>query len=662
MAVSAGPARPVAVLQEHEHGWISRFAPARLRRGRRAPVALPPALWAARPPSAENMLKGPLPWYRLLPWLLWWPRVSGESLRQDALAALTGAVIVLPQAVAFATIAGMPPEYGLYAAMVPAVVAALWGSSWHLVSGPTTAISIVVFATISPLAAPGSADFVGLALTLTLLVGIIQLAMGAVRLGALVNFISHTVIVGFTAGAACLIALSQVGNFVGLKIPRGLHFHEVILFAAEHLREAHLWVALVGAVTLAGGVLTRRFLPRLPYMIVAMLAGSLTAAALNAALGAPATGIETVGRITATLPPLSVPDLSFGAVQSMLFPAFIVSILALTEAVAIARAIATHSGQRIDSNQEFIGQGLSNIAGSFFSGYTSSGSFNRSGANFAAGARTPLAAALSAVFLLLIALVAAPWAAYLPVAAVAGVLFIVAWGLIDVDEIVEILRRHPGERIVLLLTFVGTLVDLEKGLFLGIVVSLLLYLQRTSQPASQELVPTASELGNPRRKFHEAGLGNPRCPQLAILRLQGSLYFGAVEHVRRRMQAIDEAEPRRKWLLLVMQGVNFVDLAGAHLLQLEWQRRRALGGGLVLLAVQPGAWLMLERSGYVAEHGKDGIVAHKGEALRRVYPLLDNEICRACSARLFEECQLALPSGELRQPADGADDRPPSAS
>ena len=194
------------------------------------------------------------------------------------MAALTGAVIVLPQAVAFATIAGLPPQYGLYAAMVPAVVAALWGSSRHLVSGPTTAISVLVLAVLSPLAEPGSERYVAMALTLSLMVGLMQLAMGLARLGALVNFISHTVIVGFTAGAAFLIAASQVKHFFGLAVPRGAAFHETLLFAARHLDEAHLWVALVGLVTLAAGMLARRFVPRWPYMIVAMLAGSLTAA------------------------------------------------------------------------------------------------------------------------------------------------------------------------------------------------------------------------------------------------------------------------------------------------------------------------------------------------------------------------------------------------
>ena len=180
------------------------------------------------------------------------------------MAALTGAVIVLPQAVAFATIAGLPPQYGLYAAMVPTIVAALWGSSRHMVTGPTTAISLLVYATLSPLAEPGSELYIGMVFTLALLSGLMQLAMGLARLGSLVNFISHTVIVGFTAGAACLIAASQIKNFFGLAVPSGSSFQATLRFAAEHLGQAHLWVMLVGASTLLAGLVARRLVQRCP--------------------------------------------------------------------------------------------------------------------------------------------------------------------------------------------------------------------------------------------------------------------------------------------------------------------------------------------------------------------------------------------------------------
>ncbi len=590
----------------------------------------------------------PLWLYRLLPFLRWWPNVTPHTFKADSIAALTGAMVVLPQAVAFATIAGLPPEYGLYAAMVPAIVAALWGSSWHLVSGPTTAISIVVFASISPLAEPGSPQFIGLVLTLTLLAGLIQLAMGLARLGMLVNFISHTVIIGFTAGAAILIAASQIKNFFGLDMPRGAHFHEVLIQFGGHLQDIQPWVMMVGMVTLVSGMLAKRCLQKLPYMIVAMVVGGVAAAIPNALYGADATGIRTVGALVASFPPLSLPDFSFTAIKQTLFPAMIIAILALTEAVAIARSVAVKSDQRIDSNQEFVGQGLSNIAGSFFSGYAASGSFNRSGVNYASGAKTPLAAAMSALFLLLIVLLVAPLAAYLPVPSMAAILFIVAWSLIDFHHIGEIFKRHKRERIVLALTFFGTLIDLEKGIFLGILVSLMFYLYRTSRPSIRELVPLAAERDNPRRKFVPAGIDSPRCPQMAMLRVEGSIFFGAVEYVQQHFRNVDEADPQKKHLLLTSRAIGFVDLSGAELLAKEAARRRKLGGGLYLVGVQPDLCEMLRRSGQVDTVGEDQIFRHKGDALQAIYPRLDNEICRTCTARIFRECHIALPDGTPR--------------
>lgn len=598
-----------------------------------------------------DLLKAcPLWLYRLLPFLRWWPNVTPQTFKADTVAAFTGALIVLPQAVAFATIAGLPPEYGLYAAMVPAIVAALWGSSWHLVSGPTTAISIVVFASISPLAEPGSPQFIGLVLTLTFLAGLIQLAMGLARLGALVNFISHTVIIGFTAGAAILIAASQIKNLFGLDVPRGAHFHEVLIYFGSHLMEIQPWVLTVGAVTLVSGILAKRYLQKLPYMIVAMVVGSVVAAILNVQYGSDATGIRTVGALVASFPPLSLPDFSFTAIQQTLFPATIIAILALTEAVAIARSVAIKSDQRIDSNQEFVGQGLSNIAGSFFSGYAASGSFNRSGVNYASGARTPLAAAMSAVFLLVIVLLVAPLAAYLPVPSMAAILFIVAWSLIDFHHIGEIIKRHKRERIILAITFVGTLIDLEKGIFLGILVSLLFYLYRTSRPSIRELVPLAAERDNPRRKFVPADGEAPTCPQMTLLRVEGSIFFGAVEYIQQHFRNVDEADPQKKHLLLTARAIGIIDLAGAELLAKEASRRRKLGGGLYLVGVQPDLCEMLRRSGQVDTIGEEQIFRHKGDAIQAIYPWLDNEICRTCTARIFHECHKALPDGTPRAP------------
>ncbi|MEO1766091.1 SulP family inorganic anion transporter [Thiobacter aerophilum] len=583
--------------------------------------------------------------YRILPFLRWWPRVNRQTLRSDAIAGLTGALIVLPQGVAFATIAGLPPQYGLYAAMVPAVIAALFGSSWHLVSGPTTAISIAVFASVAPHATPGSPEFIKLVLTLTFLVGVFELLLGLARMGTLVNFISHTVVIGFTAGAAVLIAGSQIKNFFGLPIPRGTPFHETIHQLFLHLGEINPFVTTVAMVTLLSGILVKRYLPRFPYMIAAMLVGSVFAVWLNGMLGAEVTHIKTVGALPAGLPPLSLPDLSPQALRNMFFPALVVTMLALTEAVSISRAIAAKSEQRIDGNQEFIGQGLSNILGSFFSSYASSGSFNRSGVNYASGAQTPLAAVFASLALVLILLLVAPLAAYLPTAAMAGILFLVAWGLIDFHHIHAVMKASRVESLILWATLIGTLIDLEKGIFVGIILSLGAYLYRTSRPGIQPVVPD----DQPGSYHYIDAAGRPECPQVKLLRVNGSIFFGAVNHVQQQLQQVDEINPQARHLVILASGINFVDIAGAEMLAQEARRRRKMGGGLYFYRIKDSVREMLAKGGWLDEIGEDNLFPARADPMQRIYPLLDAGICACCDKRIFEVCR-ATSATELTRP------------
>lgn len=567
--------------------------------------------------------------------------VGPATLRADLLAGLIGAIVVLPQGIAFATLAGLPPQYGLYAAMVPAVVAALFGSSWHLVSGPTNAISLVVFATLSPLAEPQTPAYVGLVLTLTFMVGALQLAMGLARLGSLVNFISHTVIVGFTAGAALLIIASQMRNFFGVELPRGTLFFRTFHNFFASLDQIQPYVLAVGLATLLSGIAARRWLPKVPYMIVAMVVGSLTAAALNATLGAEHTGIKTIGALPGALPPLSLPHFSFDTMRDLLDVALAVTALALTEAVSIARSIAVKSGQRIDGNQEFIGQGLSNLAGAFFSGYPASGSFNRSGLNYEAGAKTPLAAAFSAGFLLVIVLGVAPLAAYLPIASMGAILFLVAWGLFDFRQMRTIVRSSRAETAVLLVTLIATLVmHLEFAIFVGITLSFFLYLNRTSHPAIRVLAPNPED---PQRKFEPLREGQAECPQAKIVRIEGSLYFGAVNHVEEFLHQLREEHPEQKHLLIMAKSVNFIDIAGAEMLAHEARWRRRQGGRLYFYSLRAGAEEILKKPDYLGDIGEDALFRTKHGAIQEIFARVDRNICRRCRARVFMECQSLPP-------------------
>ncbi len=582
--------------------------------------------------------------YHLLPFMQWRHMVDRSTNRADLIAGITGALIVLPQGVAFATIAGMPPEYGLYAAMLPAIIAALFGSSWHLVSGPTTAISIVVFAAISPLADPGSPEFISMVLTLTFLTGLFQLILGLARMGVLVNFISHTVVIGFTAGAALLIAASQVKNFFGIDIARGAPFHVVIEQSVAQIGNINPWVTLIGAITLAAGILAKRYIPRLPYMIVAMVAGSVAAYLVNLEIGAEHTLIKTVGALPAHLPPFVIPDFSYATIHKVLFPALVVTLLALTEAVSISRAIAVKSEQRIDGNQEFIGQGLSNLIGSFFSSYASCGSFNRSGVNYAAGARTPLATVYASIFLMLILFLVAPLASYLPTAAMAGILFLVAWGLIDFHHIAGIVRTSRAETVTLFVTLIGTLIDLEKGIFFGILLSLSIYLYRVSRPHIVPVVPAKEE-----GAYHfVSAYGHVECPQLSMVRFNGAIFFGAVDHTQKSLMQIDEKDPQKKFVLIVATGIDLVDVAGSELLAQEARRRRKIGGRLYFYRCKDSIYEFLHKSGKLADIGEDVFFPVMSNWIKPVYATLDPEICRACNARIFSECHIHLPNGEPR--------------
>ena len=583
-------------------------------------------------------LKNSLPdWFlRLFPFLVWWHRVDRPTLRADLLAGLTGAIVVLPQGVAFATIAGMPPEYGLYAGMIPAIVAALWGSSWHLVSGPTTAASIVLFSALSAFAEPASAEYVRLALTLTLMVGVIQLSMGFLRLGSLVNFISHSVVLGFTAGAAILIAANQIKHFFGIDIPRGAAFHETLYALGTQFSAINPYVTGVGVLTLLTGMIVKHYFKRVPYMIVAMLAGSIAATVIMRWFGADATGIRTVGALPAALPPLSAPDFSIATIKQLAPAALAATLFALTEAVSISRALALRAGQHIDGNQEFIGQGLSNIAGSFFSGYVATGSFNRSGLNYEAGARTPLAAVFAGGLLMGIVVLVAPLAAYLPNAAMAGILFLVAWGLIDFHHIAKIIKASRSEAITLATTFFATLfLELEFAIMLGVLLSLAMYLSRTSRPRIWSRVPDPQA---PKRSF-TTDPQLPECPQLKIIRIDGSLFFGAVNYVREMLRVYEQRAPEQTHLLIVASGINFIDVAGAEFFAEVARKRRAPGGGLYLVRAKDSVVEVLERGGYLDDIGRENLFTSKTQAIATLHTRMNPEICAGCASRIFNECR-----------------------
>ena len=576
---------------------------------------------------------------RLFPFLQWLHLINISSLRADLAAGLTGAFIVLPQGISFALVAGLPAEFGLYTAIIPPIIAALFGSSMHLISGPTTALSIIVFSTLSPLAEPGSASYITLVLSLTFLAGVFQLVFGLARLGTVLNFVSHSVIVGFTAGAALLISTGQLKYAMGIHVPNGSSFlssWSVIIASTDQINGHELCIALT---TLVCGGILKTWRPHWPGLLIAMVMGSLLAIVIKGDTH----GVKFLGSLPGNLPSLSKPDLNPDILRLLAPGALAVALLGLIEASSIARSISINSKQHINGNQEFIGQGLSNIIGSFFSGYASSGSFTRSGVNYESGAQTPVSSISSALFLAAIIVLIAPLTAWLPLSAMGGVILLVAFRLIDIHHIREILKSSRSEFMILMATFCGTLLfQIEFAIYTGVLLSLAIYITRTSHPHIESLVPDPD---NPGRHMKENVTHDfPECPQLKIIHIDGSLFFGAANHVSQVFEQIDRDLPRH--LLIVGTGISYIDVSGAMVLVQEAERRRAMHKEMFLCRLSRDVHRFLKKGDYHMEIGEKNIFDSKQMAISEIISRLSKSVCNKCPHRIFKDCPPRGPQTE----------------
>jgi len=463
------------------------------------------------------------------------------------------------------------------------------------------------------------------------------------RMGTLVNFVSHSVVVGFTSGAALVIATSQLKNVLHLPIASSGDFLGNWIALYYNILFTHMPSLIVGAATLATVIGIKHYRCSWPNMLIAMAVGSLVSVGLKSTGWQAAQEIQLVGTIPASLPPFSIPPIDSQVIRDLAPGAMALGLLGLVEAVSIARSIATRSGQRIRGNQEFRGQAFSNIIGSFMSSYATSGSFTRTGVNYESGATSPLAAIFAALALAIIILVFAPLAAYITLPSMAAILLVVAWNLIDWQHIEVIFRAGRNEHMVFVVTFFATLfLPMEFAIYLGVLLSLVLYLSRTSKPA---LTPMASkENSNLLIAAERSAL--PECEQLRIIRIDGSLFFGAVDYVQARL-----IEAKQRHILIIASGINFIDLSGTELLAHEAKRLRAAGGGLYLCNLKGKVIKPIIRNGHLKAIGKTNIFTNKSVALQRLQTRLDGHVCAGCEQRqlAFSPPMPAIAEAEAQQ-------------
>ena len=575
----------------------------------------------------------------------WAQRVDRLSLRADAVAGVLGALLVLPQGIAFASLAGLPPEYGLTTAIVPAVIAALFGSSWHVVSGPTNANSLALFATLAPLAAVGSPAYIQLALAVTVLVGVMQWLIGSLRLGSIANFISPSAMRGFMSGAATLIVLHALVDLLGLVAPATHGTGALLAHLAQSATATNPAALMVGACTFAVVLVGRRFAPRLPVMLIGLVAGTVLAAALNSATPWPRWGaVAVIGSIPSIWPHFRLPAVEWQRLPELLSIAFALTIVALGQSISIAKTVAARSGQAIDANREFRGQGLSNIVGGFSSCYVSCGSLNRSMPNFEAGARTPLAAVFASAWLALLLAFTTPLLGLIPLPAIAALLIVVAWGLLDINGWRTLLHHSRADFTIAAVTALATVtIRLEMAILLGTILSLVTYLHRTSRPYMRVMGFDNAEHERPFVVRADVPAPLPECPQLKMIRMEGEVYFGAVPHVADHLRELRATPDAPKHLLVMAKSMNFIDLPAAELWRDELRVRRAEGGDLYFHRPRPPVLELWEHVGYTPELGRDHIFATKRIAIATIFARLDRGICAHCTARVFEECQRLPP-------------------
>ncbi len=692
----------------------------------------------------------------LLPFRTWIGELKNPAvLRADLVAGVTVALVLIPQSMAYAQLAGLPPYYGLYAAFLPPSVAALFGSSRQLATGPVAVVSLMTAAALEPIAASGSPGFVAYAILLALMVGLFQLALGLLRLGALVNFLSHPVVLGFTNAAAIIIATSQLGKIFGVEVEKAEHHYETVWrMIAAATTDIH-WPTLgmaVAAFAIMYGL--RRLTPRLPNVLIAVAVTTVAAWAtefsrqrevpMSAVAGEVVEGIlaerrrlrvelaeveralaeargrlaavqrqaapdeaellraqhevdllilrrerlqkslkaevrelraihftrvrlegaerfvvrshppagaerlddgwrirrietdsilfhrggRVVGEIPAGLPALRLPALDWGIIGQLFLAAMTIALIGFMEAIAIAKSMAARTRQHLDANQELIGQGLGNIAGSLFQSYPTAGSFSRSAVNIDAGAVTGFSSVVTSLVVAVVLLWFTPLLYHLPQATLAAVIMMAVIGLVRFAPMRYAWKVDRNDGIVSVVTFVLTLLlapHLEQGIVTGVLLSLGLYLYRSMHAR-------VAVLGrHPDGSLRDAQVhGLTTCPNITILRFDGSLYFANTAYFEETVQRKVAIKPDLKFVIVDAEGINHIDATGEEMLRQVAERLREAGITLLFSRMKKQVRDVLERSGFVAEMGADHFFSRTGHAIEFAWSRLGPDHAAGC--------------------------------
>jgi len=560
-------------------------------------------------------------WQRFFPFLHWWPQVSRHTLKDDLIAGLTVALVAIPQSLAYAQLSGVPAYYGLYAALIPVIIGALFGSSLILSTGPVAMTSLLTAASIMPLAPYGTEQFYSYVILMALLSGLFQIGLGLARMGVLLNFLSYPVLRGFINAAAIIIGLSQLPAMVGLSLKNSQHFLTDILHVVENLDAMHFESLLFGLGSLALMALLKKFAPKLPGVLIVVVLTTF----ISYTIGFEGLGGRIVGAIPQGLPGISIPPVDWKASIHMVPTAFVIALISFMEAMSSAKIIAIKTRTQWNENQELIGQGLAKVAAAFSHAMPVSGSFSRSALNLAAGAKTGMSSIFSALTVLLTLLFFTPLLHHLPKPVLAAIIMMAVIGLISFKTIQDAWVAGKQDGIAAIITFVATLAfapNIQNGILTGILLSLSLFLFRTMKP---RIVLLGLDKDGTLRNAERFSLPKLH-PQVTAIRFDGQLYFANVSYFEESVLYLVTQDPELKYILVVGSGINGLDASGVEMLRNLVDRLSQTRITLAFCSIKGTVTDVMRRTGLLDRIGAENVFDSEKAALDDISRRLGHEV------------------------------------
>lgn len=561
---------------------------------------------------------------RFTPYKEWIGMLKNKDiLKADIMAGITVALVLVPQSMAYAQLAGLPPYVGLYASFLPVIIASLFGSSRQLATGPVAIVSLMTAAALEPLAL-NPETYMAYAAFLALTVGVFQLCLGLLRLGVLVDFLSHPVVVGFTNAAALIIASSQVSKMFGLSVEKGEYHYETVWNIILALPQTHLVTFVMGLFAVFLLVYIKKAYPKAPNVLVAVVICTL----ISWMIGYGDKGGAIVGSIPDGLPLFSFPLIDSKDFAGLLITAMLIGLIGFVEAISVAKAIASQTRQRLSANQELVGQGLGNLVSGFTGGYAVSGSFSRSAVNFSANAQTAFAAIITGLLVGVTLLFLTPLLYHLPQATLAAVIMVAVAGLIKIEPIKHAWKVHRHDGIVSIVAFVVTLIlapHLELGILAGVLLSLGLFLYRTMSPSLVEVARHEDTTLRDASRFHLK-----TSDTVSVFRYDGDLYFANAGYLEGKLLNEVSKKPHLKLVVLDIESADQIDATAEEIIKNLFERLESIGIDFYLARPKKQVLDAFKRSGLLQKIGEERFFRQRTDAVKAAKEKLGDDIDIDC--------------------------------